>query len=73
MAIEHLRMTALSGRVTGCRFVTVETSELSIVLDAYELMSHDKGRDCALTELVLDNYRRRALAAEAELARRSET
>ena len=32
-------------------------------------MSHDKGRDCKRTEEVLGNYRRRALAAEAEVIR----
>lgn len=30
-------------------------------------MSHTKGRDCARTEEVLENYRRRALAAETKL------
>lgn len=31
-------------------------------------MSHPKGRDCERTEEVLDNYRHRALAAEATVA-----
>jgi hypothetical protein len=30
---------------------------------------HDKGRTCERTDEVLENYRRRALAAEMELAR----
>lgn len=32
-------------------------------------MSHDKGRDCARTDEVLEHYRRRAMAAETELSR----
>jgi hypothetical protein len=31
------------------------------------MTGHDKGRDCARTDEVLDNYRRRAVAAEREL------
>lgn len=30
---------------------------------------HDKGRDCARTEEVLDTYRRRALKAESRLTK----
>lgn len=44
-------------------------SVLTLDEDGAAKFHHDKGRDCARTEEVLDNYRHRALVAEAECLR----